>query len=523
MQLIPQLALSLFGSVLASWLESTSQPANAVPTKSVAIVGAGSAGLAAIKALVDLPEKVLSNWEFVVYEQRWNSGGVWLPDTRSYEPPELPETPLYPLLHTNTPVPSMTYPNFPFPPNTPVFPSHEHVEKYHHDYAQAMNLTNYILFNHTVLSTSWTGNSDSGKWDVLVRDNHDQEIRKSFDHLVIAAGHFHYPRVPHFAGQEEWLAHSPEGVQRAMVHTLWYRHPESYTNNTVVVVGSGASARDSASQIGRVAKRTYQSVRGEVDPILPPVVQKPEISHFTSDGVIFKDGTKVHDVDVVLLGTGYEMRWPFLERGNEMLIYPDARSNNTYTKYLATNLRYIFPLHEHIFSLAPSYPPTALSFIGLPSSLFNCPSDTAQSRYLASAIANASVLSSREGMLEELANRENYLRSLDLDPYYIGHKMVGKYGAFDYPDSLVSRIFERHSIPEKQPFTEKWRRECAMLPYLKRGWTRVEVLGTQEQWLEGVETEEEWAALLRRLNEWQENWEHEQGLQFPPEPMFVDY
>ena len=47
------------------------------PTKSIAIVGAGSAGLAALKALLDLPEETRQGWEIVLYEQRRGVGGVW--------------------------------------------------------------------------------------------------------------------------------------------------------------------------------------------------------------------------------------------------------------------------------------------------------------------------------------------------------------------------------------------------------------------------------------------------------------
>ena len=43
--------------------------------KSVAIVGAGSAGLAMLKTLLDMPE--YKSWKIVVFEERENVGGVW--------------------------------------------------------------------------------------------------------------------------------------------------------------------------------------------------------------------------------------------------------------------------------------------------------------------------------------------------------------------------------------------------------------------------------------------------------------
>ncbi len=45
--------------------------------KSIAIVGAGSAGLASLKTLLDLPAEVRQKWDIVLYEQRRDIGGVW--------------------------------------------------------------------------------------------------------------------------------------------------------------------------------------------------------------------------------------------------------------------------------------------------------------------------------------------------------------------------------------------------------------------------------------------------------------
>lgn len=47
------------------------------PAKSIAIVGAGAAGQAALKALLDLPASTRRDWDIVVYERRAHVGGVW--------------------------------------------------------------------------------------------------------------------------------------------------------------------------------------------------------------------------------------------------------------------------------------------------------------------------------------------------------------------------------------------------------------------------------------------------------------
>lgn len=53
---------------------------DALPTqspKSIAIIGAGSSGLAMLKTLVDLPEQTKKSLNFVLFEQRRDLGGIW--------------------------------------------------------------------------------------------------------------------------------------------------------------------------------------------------------------------------------------------------------------------------------------------------------------------------------------------------------------------------------------------------------------------------------------------------------------
>lgn len=39
----------------------------------------------------------------------------------------------------------------------------------------------------------------------------------------------------------------------------------------------------------------------------------------------------------------------------------------------------------------------------------------------------------------------------------------------------------------------------------------------QREWLDGVETETQWAHLMSRINQWQENWEKKQNISFVPD------
>ena len=268
MVFLPQFVVSLLSFSYGPWFQSTLTPlldkteptTQPLPqpniTKSIAIVGGGSAGLAILKTLLDLPPEVRSTWNIVLYEQRHDIGGVWLPDLHPLHPPALPETPLYPRLHTNTPHPTMTYPGNPFPPYTPLFPGWEYMQQYHVDFAERHNITSYIRVNHTVVAAGWHGNAVKGKWEVEVvktSSSTPETFHEFFDHLIVGNGHNHYPRIPHWSGEDEWLRNTPEGaLKREIQHSIFYREPERYVNRTVLIVGGGASGRDAAIQVSEV-------------------------------------------------------------------------------------------------------------------------------------------------------------------------------------------------------------------------------------------------------------------------------
>ena len=103
-------------------------PITTEQVKWVAIIGAGSGGLAALKTFVhDIPDD--QRWEIELFEQRSGLGGVWSVQRRDHpwlntnrrvhqyrlqhdslaRYPRLPKTPLYPQLRTNTPAPTSNH------------------------------------------------------------------------------------------------------------------------------------------------------------------------------------------------------------------------------------------------------------------------------------------------------------------------------------------------------------------------------------------------------------------------------
>ena len=244
-------------------------------------------------------------------------------------------------------------------------------------------------------------------------------------------------------------------------------------------------------------------------------ILKPEISHFTPESVVFVDGTSSSEIDSLILGTGYELRIPFLSAGGTLEIDPSARSCPLDPPNLTTNLRYLFPLHEHVFSLAGAYPATALSFVGLPILVANCPSDIAQALLVVHGIARPEILPSRSDMLAELRKKEQHMVDRGLDPYNVGHRLVdidegdGQMPdmAHDYQDAIVEFLKEKGVIPDDgKPFVEDWRRKIRNdSEYLWRAWERVEEEGEESvrRWLKGVKAEDEWVELMQKLVDWE--------------------
>lgn len=67
---------------------------------------------------------------------------------------------------------------------------------------------------------------------------------------------------------------------------------------------------------------------------------------------------------------------------------------------------------------------------------------------------------------------------------------------------------------------EQWRRDIFDYEYIKRGWKRIEALGEEGEWVNGVETEEQWADLMYRVNAWQKRYEERQGFPFVHDIVF---
>ncbi|OBT70228.1 hypothetical protein VE03_00205 [Pseudogymnoascus sp. 23342-1-I1] len=351
--------------------------------KRVAIIGAGPSGLAAAKYLT--AEKAIS--QVTVYEQRANPGGVWnatpsltspsysIPQTTPDTTPPVPlkgdakddqeaswafQSAVYDYLEANIPKPLMNYTDLRFRDETPLFPSHEAVNKYLDAYAD--DVRGQIRFGTQVLDVQrYRHNLEDGEeaaiWHVKSKVvGTDEEETAVYDAIVVANGHYDCAFIPNIKGVQVWHRTYPGSV----IHSKNYKRPENYEGKKVVVVGAGVSGVDIANQIAPHAqyplllsrRASKEAAKGSSSPLAPEkssIKDVSEIEEFIADNrtIRFIDGRTETGVDEVIFCTGYLYSYPFLQNLEPSVVTTGYRTENLYL---------------HIFY----HPEPTLSFLCLP-------------------------------------------------------------------------------------------------------------------------------------------------------------
>ena len=198
----------------------------------VAVIGAGSSGLAVLRALLR------RGFSVVGFERGSDVGGQW----RYNNDNGLSSA--YQSLRTNVSRKRMEYPSWPMPDRYGDFPHHSQMAEYLSSYADNYGLRDYIRFRTTVTALD----SDSGNgWRLAAEDGSTGR----FLTVVVAAGHFWSPRIPTFPGT----------FNGATSHSHHYRTAQPFAGRRVLVVGAGQSAAEIACEVSKVAARTCLSVR----------------------------------------------------------------------------------------------------------------------------------------------------------------------------------------------------------------------------------------------------------------------
>lgn len=201
---------------------------------SVCIIGAGSSGIAAAKALHE------RGIPFDCFEKSDRVGGNWVfGNTNGMSA-------AYRSLHINTSRERMAYSDFPMPEWYPDFPHHTHIAAYFDDYVDRFGFRDRITFGTGVERAE---RGADGVWSITL----DTGQTRRYDALVVANGHHWDPRWPEPG--------YPGAFDGAQSHAHHYVDNRPFEGRRVLVVGIGNSAMDIAVESSFVSERTFLASR----------------------------------------------------------------------------------------------------------------------------------------------------------------------------------------------------------------------------------------------------------------------
>ena len=312
------------------------------------VIGAGPAGLAAIRSLRDEGLAVEGA------ERNADVGGQWLYGAQS--------SAVYASTHLISSKTTTAFADFPMPEEWPAYPSRIQIQEYFKSFANHFKLYPLIRFNDGVTKLERRGS--------VWRATFDKGEMRDYDGVVIANGHLSDPLMPKISGN----------FSGKLMHAKEYKSPEIFEGKRVLIAGMGNTGCDIVVDAIHRAKRVFWSVRGgnhfvpkfvagnpadernhKTKIVLPkwlrsrlhePIARflagpperfglpKPEhrlydrtpivnslvllhlgqgdvavrrpVKSFDGNSVIFEDG-KRDDVDIVIFATGYRITFPFLE------------------------------------------------------------------------------------------------------------------------------------------------------------------------------------------------------------------
>jgi dimethylaniline monooxygenase (N-oxide forming) len=205
---------------------------NAQEQLPVCIIGAGSSGMAAAKALD------ARGVPFEGFEIGSDIGGMW----RYQNDNGLSSA--YRSLHIDTSRSNLGYPDHPLPNSCPDFPSHEEVLAWLESYATRFDLKRHFRFGCRV---DRVAPEPDGTWSVRLADGEERRYRA----VIVANGHLWDPRMATFPG-------AFDGEQ---LHSHHYRTADAFAGKNVLIIGIGNSAVDIAVDVCKSARRTLLSTR----------------------------------------------------------------------------------------------------------------------------------------------------------------------------------------------------------------------------------------------------------------------
>jgi cation diffusion facilitator CzcD-associated flavoprotein CzcO len=339
---------------------------------------------------------------------------------------------MYTNLWANTPRDIMTFAEKDFPQGTPAFPFRTQILQYLKEYGK--DVKNLVELNKEVITVE-----KQGRWCLTIRDSREKSrvAVEQFDAVAVAAGmaaidclivgHYDIPLIPNISGIETF----PKGK---ISHAKYFRHPSSYRDKNILLVGNGPSGADLSNQILQYAHLVRRSVRSEANSLAvtnPKVRDVAALKHFTKDSIELVDGTKLEDIDNVIFCTGYLY---------SLSMFPKEAG------FITSDGSYVHKLYQQTFYVEDP----SLVFMGLPKQVIPFPTFQNQAIVVAKVWAQKLSLPSREVMRQDEFAR---LEKKGFEPT--------KYHSFKFPEDV--ELAENWRLWAEQDKSEGW--EKSMKPW----------------------------------------------------------
>lgn len=436
------LGLLRFGEALRSLVQRPVQRMPLNPGASVAVIGAGAAGLVAVRIFRD------AGFRVTAFECSETVGGTWnyqdvanepdlaraasrrLESTTTTETPssevfrQVPEqttrlaalppvqSSIYAGLRTNLPRQVMQFSDAPFPEHLPSFIGHRDVQRYMVDYARRHNLERHIRFGVWVQRVQPVSNDVWSRYLVTFSSSKSPEAcTQAFDAVCVCNGHYSVPQIPAEPYSEpadgtEYIPGLTDGTfcPGVVRHSHYYRDAEKYRDLRVICLGAGPSGVDISLEIAEYARKpVYLSCRA--------VKQMPSDSATEQYGVLqvprlvavigprtvqLADGSILHDIDVIMLCTGYRYSFPFLTEACGISVTLQGRV--------------VTPLYRHLIPVSR----WTLPLIGIPYAVVPFPLFEFQARYVAAVFQGRVQLPEMNAMQAAILEEKQVQQSFGL-------------------------------------------------------------------------------------------------------------
>jgi len=280
--------------------------------KRVAVIGAGPSGLAQLRAFQSAKNNGEDIPEIVCYEKQEDWGGLWRYSWRTgldqYGEPV--HNSMYRYLWSNGPKEGLEFADYTFEDHfgkqIASYPPRAVLFDYIEGRVKKAGVREWIKFNTAV---RWvTYNDANGKFSVSVQDLPSGETTtEEFDYVVAANGHFSTPNVPTFDGFDRFNGR--------ILHAHDFRDAVEFKDQDILIIGTSYSAEDIGSQCWKYGCKSV-TVSHRTAPIgykWPDNWEEVPLLVKVEDNTChFKDGS-TRDVDAIILCTGYQHHFPFMD------------------------------------------------------------------------------------------------------------------------------------------------------------------------------------------------------------------